>query len=228
MIYDILVVAILIMSVVIGYSRGAAKTIISLITFVLSLSLSVYIGGLISDFIYDGYIKQAIIDSVTQSVVDSGALNVANATLPPFVSFSMMLTGFDYMSALENSVNTLPDAIATGFETALRPVVTSVLTFVMTAITFLILYFVFRFIVIKLLNFVFNLPIIRGVNKFFGAIFGFLTALFVISFLAFLLTLVMPYIENMPYWLSESTIYNSYIFYHFYSGNIFNNLISVF
>ena len=228
MIYDILVIAILIISLVIGYHRGAAKTVVSLFGFILSFVLAVFLGDYLAELIYNGYLSEAIINGVSTSVVNSGATNLATASLPAFVSFAMMLTGFDYEGALQNSLNNLPDAIAVGFEAAIKPVVLSVLTFVLTALVFIILYFVFRFIFVKILNFIFKLPIIRSLNKVLGAVFSLLSGLLLVCFIAFLLNLIMPYIENIPYWLSESTIYNSYIFYHFYSGNIFNAIISVF
>ena len=228
MFYDILVIAILIISVIIGYNRGAAKTVVSLLGFILSFVVAVFLGDFLSEFIYDSYIRQAIINSVSTSVENSGAEGLVTTSLPPFVSFSMMLTGFDYEQALQATVNNLPDAIAAGFEVAIKPIVVSVLTFVLTAIVFIILYFVFRMFFGAILKFMFSLPILRGLNKTLGAVFSLLSGLILISFLAFLLNVIMPYIESIPYWLSESTIYNSYIFYHFYSGNIFYAIISAF
>ena len=67
----------------------------------------------------------------------------------------------------------------------------------------------------------FELPGIRGVNRFFGGVIGFVDAFLLVSLLAYLLRLLMPAVSSQNGILNESTIYNSFIFYHFYSGNIF-------
>ncbi len=72
----------------------------------------------------------------------------------------------------------------------------------------------------------FELPVIRGVNRFFGAVIGFIDAFLLVSLLAYLLRLLMPDINSQGGILNESTIYNSFIFYHFYSGNIFTAITS--
>ena len=228
MIYDIIVIAILLISVIVGYNRGAAKTVVSLLGCVLSIILAAFLGDFCADLVYDSYLRQAIIDSVSSTVTNSGATELVTADLPPFVSFAMILTSFDYTNALQTSLDSLPQAIAVGFETAIKPVVMSVLTFILTALIFILLYFVFRFVLRAILDFVFRLPVLKGLNKFFGAVLSLIGGLLLVSFLAFLLNIVMPFITDIPFYLSESTIYNSYIFYHFYSGNIFINLISAF
>ena len=228
MIYDVVVIVILLLSLVIGYNRGAAKMIVSLLGGIASFVLAAFLGDFCANLIYDSYLSSAIINSVSSTVMNSGAGELVTAELPPFVSFAVMLTGFDYDSALKVSLDTIPQAIATGFESAVKPVVMSVLTFVLTLLIFLLIYFVLRLILKAILGFVFEMPLLKGINKFLGAVLSFFGSLIFVSFLAFLLNIIMPYLTEIPFWLSESTIYNSYIFYHFYSGNIFINLISAF
>lgn len=228
MIYDVVVIVILLISLIVGYNRGAAKMLVSMLSGLVSFILAALLGDFCAGLVYDSYLSSAIINSVSSAVSNSSAGELITAELPPFVSFAMMLTGFDYNNALKTSLDSLPQAIATGFETAIKPVVMSVLTFVLTLLIFLLIYFVLRAVLKAVLGFVFRLPILRGVNKFFGAVLSLFGSLIFVSFLAFLLNIIMPYLTDIPFWLSESTIYNSYIFYHFYSGNIFINLISAF
>ncbi|MBQ8538618.1 MAG: CvpA family protein [Ruminococcus sp.] len=228
MIYDIIVIAILIISLFVGYKVGAAKMLVSMLSGIASFVLAAIFGDFCAQLIYDSYLSTAIINSVSSTVVNSGAGELVTAELPPFVSFAMMLTGFDYDNALKTSLESLPQAIATGFETAVRPVVMSVLEVVLTLLIFVIIYFVLRLVLRAVLNFVFTLPVLKVINKVFGVVLSFVSSLLFVSFLAFLLNIIMPYLTDIPFWLSESTIYNSYIFYHFYSGNIFINLISAF
>ncbi len=223
MIYDILVIVIFLFAVVIGFNRGAAKSLVSLIGYAAAFLIAAFLGEFLSGLIYDSYIRTSIIESVTSSL-STDAVNVENIALPPFVAFVFELTGFDLTSAFMLSADALSSSIAVGFESAIRPVVVSVLSFFLTTVIFLILFFVFKLILNKLLLSVFRLPGLRGLNKILGALLGVFNSVLIISFLAFLLKMIMPYLNNTPYILSESTIYNSYIFYHFYSGNIFYNI----
>ena len=123
MIYDVVVIAILLISLIIGYNRGAAKMIISLLSGLVSFILAAFLGDFCANLIYDSYLSSAIINSVSTTVAQSGAGELVTAKLPPFVSFAVMLTGFDYDSALKASLDTIPQAIATGFVSAVNPVV---------------------------------------------------------------------------------------------------------
>lgn len=226
MLYDLLFIAIVLLCVIVGYVRGAAKSIVTLLGFLASFLIAVFLGDFLTDFVYDSYLSSAIINSVKDSL-NAESIS-ADVTLPPFVSLVMSLTGFDYEEALLSAVQNAPMAIATAFESAVKPVVVSVLSFVFTTIIFFVLYFVFRLVLRKILLFFFNLPVISFFNKLIGGVCGLFSSLFIVSFIAFLLKTVMPYLTDIPYFLSESTIYNSYIFYHFYSGNIFSTIISIF
>ncbi|MBQ4128451.1 MAG: CvpA family protein [Ruminococcus sp.] len=227
MIYDIIVILIILISVVVGYKVGAAKTLLSLIGSIATFMLAVFLGDYLSNLIYDNFISQSIISSVTESLSVNGSTISAN-TLPLFVRFAFGLTNTDLESLLSNAVNAFPETVATSVESALKPVVISVLSFLFTSILFIVVYFLFRVLLLKVLLRIFKLPIIKGLNSILGVLCALINSVLLISFLAFLLKLIMPYLNNVPYIFSESIIYNSYIFYHFYSGNIFSTILSVF
>lgn len=229
MIYDLLIIVTLLLSVYIGYKCGGAKMLMSLLGSLVSFLLATFLGNYISTFIYDSIIKDSVISSVTMSLSDSTA-GMSNAvdSLPAFVSFVCNICDVDISSTLKSAVSDIPSAVATSVEEALKPVVLSILTFILTAVIFIVVYFIFRVLLSKILLSVFKLPLLRTLNSFVGVICSLLSVLLFISFIAFLLRLLMPYITDIPYVLSESTIYNSYIFYHFYSGNIFSSIISLF
>ena len=92
---------------------------------------------------------------------------------------------------------------------------------------FLILSLLLRLILLKPFLSLFEAPGISAVNTFFGGVIGFVDAFLIVSLLAYLLKLLMPLISSEAGILNESTIYNSFIFYHFYSGNIFSALVSL-
>ena len=226
MIYDVLVIVIILISLILGFKRGCAKMLSSLVLSLFAFLLAVFLGDFLSQLLYDTYIAPEIIRSVSESVSSQTAdMATLSKELPAFVRFTVGLTGFDIDAALSSASKSFPLTVAAAFESAIRPIVISVASFILTAVIFLVVYLIFKFIVLKLLSAVFNLPILRGFNSLLGAVCALLSAVLLVSFIAFLLRLVMPYITHMPYIFSESTIYNSYIFYYFYSGNIFSAII---
>ncbi len=225
MFYDLLAIVVVVLCVVIGYLRGAAKSLVSLVGFFVSFVLAVILGDFLTDLLYENYISLAITDSIRNAVLTN---NTTSVTLPPFVSFALKLTDHNYENALFSAIEKAPETIALAFESAVKPIIVSVLSFILTAVVFIVVYIVFKLIIKKILVFLFELPVISLFNKVLGALCGVVTSVLILSSTAYLLNTLMPYMNNVPYMFCESTIYNSYIFYHFYSGNIFNAIISIF
>lgn len=229
MILDIIVIAILLVSLIVGYKVGLAKTLLSLVGAIVALLVAVFLGEYLSNVIYDSFISEAVIESVTESVTSqAGNTAITIDSLPSFVQFALSFVGYEINPQSLSAVGSVPTAIATSLEMAIKPVVTAVMSFALTLVLFILVYLVYRLLVMRLLLKVFKLPLIRSLNAILGAVCSLLTAILFVSFIAFLLRIVTPYVNDIPYFLSESTIYNSYIFYHFYSGNIFYALISIF
>ncbi|MBE6823758.1 MAG: hypothetical protein E7513_00240 [Ruminococcaceae bacterium] len=228
MIYDVIFIVIILISLFVGYKRGAARMLVSLLGTVTSFLLSVFLGDYLSKLIYDSHIAPSIIDSITQSLAipSVGETDVFDS-LPTFVRFTLSFTDFEYSDAV-SAVEHIPHNLAENFEKTIAPIVIAVLSMILTALAFTVSIFLFRLVFKRFFIAVFNIPVIKTVNKLVGALCSLVAGLLFVSFIAFLLHLVMPYLKNVPYIFSESTIYNSYIFYHFYSGNIFDTIISIF
>ncbi len=227
MLYDIIVILIILISIFAGYKIGAAKTILTFIGSVCCFLIAVFLGDYLSTLTYDNFVSESILSTVTQSLNANGGV-IMTEDMPALVRFALNFAGEDVKALIDNAVSSAPTLIAQSVETALKPIILSLLSFIFTAIIFVVVYFLFRVLVLKLLLNIFRLPLIKGVNSILGAVFGLINSVLFISFIAFLLKLIMPYLQNVPYAFSESIIYNSYIFYHFYSGNIFNTIISLF
>ncbi len=226
MIYDLIVIAVVFISLIIGYNRGAAKMLCSLLGSVVSVVVSAILSDFLSKYIYNSFIAPSIIDSVTNSLgVESVSKSEIFDSLPPFVRFTLGFTSFDEG---QSAIGLITDNIALSVEKAVSQPVMSLLSVVLSLVLFFVVFFLFRFIFSRILCAVFELPVIRTFNKVLGAVCCVICSLVFVGFFAFLLNVLMPYLNDVPYIFSESTIYNSYIFYHFYSGNIFTKLISIF
>lgn len=226
MILDVIILVLLVLSVIIGFKLGAARALLSLLGFVVAFLVSVFLGNFLCTLLYDSFVSNAIIEAVTNAVnSEITTLSDAINELPLIARFSLFVTGFELDSSLALN-SELPSAIAISVEEMLRPVVKSVLSAVLIFVLFFIVYFIYRLTLYKLLIKMFKLPVLKFFNSLFGAVGGVMILVLFVSLFALILRIVSPFVNHMPFVLSESTIYNSYIFYHFYSGNIFYKLIS--
>lgn len=227
MVLDFLVIVLFIIFIIVGWKKGAARTLLKLVSSFASYIIAAYLGNYLAQLIYDNYISKSIIDSISGAISQSGAVNTLNTdSLPLIAKLAVNLSGYDVTTALGNAVSNAPSAIASGVESAISPIVTSFVSFFLTVILIVVISFIMKMTVVNLLAKIFNLPLVGFVNRIFGAVVGFVCAFLLVTFLAYLMHIIIPNIEHMPYVFSESEIYNSYIFYHFYNGNIFYSLIS--
>ena len=67
----------------------------------------------------------------------------------------------------------------------------------------------------------FRFPVLNVINRVGGAVIGLIDAVLLVCMLAYLTKLIIVNVGSNSSWFNESTINNSFIFYHFYSGNIF-------
>jgi uncharacterized membrane protein required for colicin V production len=223
MVYDLIVLGILILCVVIGSIVGAARMIARVAVSFVSYLLAAWLGGMLAGWFFDSVIapstERAITDAVSQLAAD-GTARAAEA-LPAWLSSMLNLSGTDITAALGG----LPSQAAATVNATIRPLVVGVLSLLLTLLLFLVVHFLLSHFAVKPILALFELPGIHGINRFFGALLGVIEAFVIVCILASLLKLVLPYIESRLTIFNESTIYNSFIFYHFYSGNIFTMLL---
>ena len=220
MIYDLIIVIITILFVVIGAFRGAAKTLMNLLCVLVSGVASIFLGKLFASMIYDAMIKNVITDTVSKAVGNAasnaaGSIESAVDALPGFLKSLFGAFG----GQLDHSLSVTADTAASVAEQTLRPIILALSAFLLTVVLFILLCFLLKLIAVRPISKLFE-NYLSGVNRFFGALLGLVEAFLAIMVLAYLLRILIPVLNSDSYLLSESTIYNSYIFYHFYSGNI--------
>lgn len=231
MIYDVFTIALIITLIVVGVKRGALRTLAGLLVNFFGYMLAMSISRMIAQYVYDTFIRPTIYDSVSQSLTDFTDHTVGNAvdSLPQFLRTLLKLSGSDVTESLSGPMETVSDTACASVDSAVQPVVVAVLGFLLTMLLFGLLSFVLRRLAVKPLIGLFErVPVIRGANRVLGGVIGFVNGLLVVSIIAGLLNLLLPYIKSNSTVFNESTIYNSYIFYYFYSGNIFTAVTSIF
>ncbi len=224
MIYDVILVGIFLLLIIINAHRGAAKALAGLVCSMISYLAATALGKIVSTLIYDSIVRPAVDKAVVDALNNtaSNTLESVSESIPAWIAGILKLNSVDLSTIVNQNLSVVTKAV----NDALRPAAVSLISFLVTILFFFIIYFLLRVVVMNPVLKLFELPVIRGVNRFFGAVIGFIDAFLLVSLLAYLLRLLMPAINSQGGILNESTIYNSFIFYHFYSGNIFTAITS--
>ncbi len=228
MILDVIIILLFVIAVFVGWKLKVSQMLLALLGNIIAVIISAFLGDYLAPIIYDAYIKPDVIESLSQSVSSTtGGYVSAVKELPAFVKFVLSLCGMSSDADFSQINENLSLSVADAIEASINPMIISVISIILSALIFSLVFLLYRFLIMHFLLKVFKLPVLSGIDSFLGALCGVLVAIVLVSFFAFLLRTISPYVEHMPFWLSESTIYNSYIFYHFYNGNIFYKVISI-
>lgn len=230
MLFDLIIVAVIAVFVIIGISRGAVKSIANLLVFVLASMLALYIGKLTSNWIYDTYVYNDLVSSVTNVFQNgSGAdlsKNIADFTngVPKTVSALLAQAGIDFSLFFKQVFSGSADMISKAVETTLRPCIVTVLTVLLTSVYF-ILFSVLLKIAVHFVNKIAMLPVLSFINRIFGGVIGFLYGCIFVMFVILLIKLLMNYNESVKTALECLKINNSYIFNAVLRDNILNGVL---
>lgn len=224
MIYDVIVLVVVIGLVLLNFWRGAARALAGIATSIIAYFGATALGSFLSEKLYFWLLKPAIDKAVSDAlsnISNEAAGNVVNA-LPSWLTGLLDISGENLTNLFSEPLSAANDSITKAVDAAVQPIAIAIISFFMTILLFLLFSFIIRKLLMKPLLKLFDFPVIRTVNKFLGIVVGLVDAFLVISMLAYLLHLIIPYVGQESGFLSESTIYNSFIFYHFYNGNIFS------
>jgi uncharacterized membrane protein required for colicin V production len=183
-ILDLIIVAVILVTVFLGYRRGFIRTIIQLIGCVVAFALALSFSATVSTYIYDDLLRDGLHEKIetvwNETVIEGAATSVTEQVesvleeLPSFVSATLdadtLVAGIRDTVGLSETGTAVADYLV---DTMLRPVIVAVLRFV----SFLILYLVFMLLIRlleKLLTPLIKLPLIRQTDGTLGAVLGLL------------------------------------------------------
>lgn len=173
---DVAIVGIMILTLIIGYSRGIIITIINFIRYCVGLFLCMFVSNQYTQIFYNTFIKQKIISTLNENVVTSSNVdeiinNLANAVdnLPEFIK-----NNIDLSSLSINANNDLSVSITENLFEPVALVIVKVLLFLLTFVVFfgltsIILFSVRRRSRLKEKN---KKSSLKKIDKIFGGLFG--------------------------------------------------------
>ena len=194
---DIVIIAIIILSTLLGYRRGLISLAIGLVSFVIALVLTLILYKPISNFVIEyTSIDDMISNSIYKDSSDSIDQNAENA---------------EYLIEQAKN-NLLPEAAHT--------LANNIVTGVVALVLFIAIQIILRLIK-SLANLVAKLPILSQLNKAGGIIYGLLRGILLV-YVALLLIAISAEInpENTVY----TAVEDSYIGNFLYENNILQNI----
>ena len=224
MIYDIILIAVILLSVIIGARHGASKTIVSLIAVFLAATLSIALSKPLADIVFENFLRSSlenkVAGAITKSITTAGA-EFVNPMGKVYLS-AMEYFG-NYGQTLNQSIENV--IVDSGKEAAAmivdmyKPVVVGFVSVIIAIVLFIVLAFVFRYLSQPLLK-IFKFSLLKRTDKLLGAVLGFARGVVAILTLAMLLKLLAPVIPADTFFFGSESVNKSTIFTYIYNGGL--------
>lgn len=218
---DIIILALLAAFLIGGMRRGAVKTLINVLGTVAAVTVAIWLGQHAAKWIYTTFFQQDLIHNMSQQIMASGGSDVqsgvhsALGALPDFVLRLLPNFGID-AAQIGPAVQNTADATAKAVETVISPVIISLLSIVAMLVLFALLMLVVK-LASHAIDAVFHLPVLHGVNSFFGAVLGLVEGILFVLLIVFLIKLFVPTLSDAPQFFNKEAIEGTFIFKHLYS-----------
>lgn len=204
-ILDLIVLAIIIITVLISAKRGFVRTLIELVGFIAAVFISFTISTPLANTTYDKIIEPSIISTVT-SAVDTAADNSAAAAvdsfwneMPGWIKGGIEKAGISKDSLggsiTENIGNGVQSAVESASQNVIKPAVTSTLALIYQVISLIILLAIVKPLA-KLINKLFSFSVIGTANRVLGGVVGVPKGIIYAVAFCLLITLAVSFTQN--------------------------------
>ena len=229
----IVIIAIIIITGVIGYYKGLIKTILSMATIVLSIMLTSVVAPKVSEIlcenetvyesVYDALSENLDLSEVTEALATQAGEKLDEAAqaeilekvgMPPVIKEIIIDSGNLERFANEN---------ADKFEGYLYSLLTDLIINASSYVIVFIITSIVLAVVASVLNIISKLPMLKSLNRMAGAMLGVVEG-FIIVWLFFILVSVLPGNEFME--KCNDDIQDNVVLTYLYDNNIIMNVVS--
>ena len=235
LIFDIIIVAVCILSIILGAKKGFIKSIMGMCTLIAALFLAYAFTPTLSAYVHDteimGNVSESIGDTIKSlSRTDEGEYNLEKMFEDMPDAFRQILDRYNANeSELAGTITPEANATESVVDSLASAIAAPVVSVISNVVSFLLI-FVAAVIVLKLLtlllDLIFQLPVLKTANTMLGVLIGIVAALF---WAWVLCPLSIAFIHAMssisPDLFNESVIENSVIL-SFFSSNKIGDIIN--
>ena len=182
--FDLIMLAITLVLAIVGFARGAVKTILSVIGGIISYALSCALGKRLAEPVYNCFLKESVNNEISLQVTDlleNGSGNIGDSItdiLPDSLRF--FISDTELVDSLNSVVGDTTAQVVESATRIIQQVVEPVFIGLISVCMAIVLFVIFNAIVTILLHlsdFIDKIPVVGKANRIAGAVIGFLSGL---------------------------------------------------
>lgn len=230
---DIILVAIAAICIVSGVRRGFFKSVMSLVCGIAALLVSYAFSPSLSVYLNEKFILPALSDGIGQtiaSIADAGLNSAGEAVydLTKLSSSEQFMSVVERYGADSDSVSDFIEQIGVGTRAAIdkmAEIVAKPISSTLSNITAFIIVFIAALIALRIIvwiaGLIFELPVLKGIDKLLGLVFGVVSALLFVWIFAMLADTVITALGSaFPSVFNTEVLENSYLVRFFSEHNV--------
>lgn len=226
-ILDLIVVAIILVTVAFSAKRGFVRVAVELVGFIAAILLTFAVSTPLANLTYDKFIEPSLVKSVSSSTGET-ASQVVDSTwdsLPSFIKNNSASLGISKDSYNEKISTNLAQGAETAAKTAsqnvIKPVATKFIGLIISVVLLIVLMFVVK-ILAKYMNKLFSFSIVGKLNRVLGGIIGLPKGIILAIAFCMLVSLIVSFTANGIWIFNQETINDTAIFKFFNGLTPFN------
>lgn len=222
-IIDLIILAIIVLTVIISAKRGFVRTLIELVGFIAAVFISFTISTPLANTTYDKIIEPSILSSVSSTAdtaVDSSATGTLDdfwEQIPEWVKGSFEKSGItkDSLDQIisDNVGKGVQSVVETASENVIKPAVINTLKLIYQAVLLIVLMALVK-PVAKLVNKLFSFSVIGTANRILGGVVGVPKGIIYAIEICLLITLAVSFTKN-GFWIFTKDALEGSIFFSF-------------
>ncbi len=212
LIIDIILLAVVVLTVIISAKQGFVKVLLGLVGMILAFVVASHLSTVASEFIFDKMIAPTAKTSITKTIENltdestDGVLEV----LPKSVYSAAEVFNVDLKAIIEQNVETSVSESAEAISEAVvekvaRPFLTSIVQMILFIILFVLIFVLIKLIT-KAIDLVAKLPVLKTANKTLGALLGFAKGVLFVYIICFILKLSINFIDGGIFGIDEEIL----------------------
>ena len=148
MISAIVIILLILLFIILGVHRGAARTLLNFAAMIAATAISHFLSSVIAQAVYDAFFHKTVLESLQTTIAQNGEEFAAKTSLQALPDgFERMLEGLSKLFGVS------PESV------------------IVSIVIFALLWIIFKMI-IRLVMPLFSLPGVHAVNKIFGGVLG--------------------------------------------------------
>lgn len=215
--FDLIFLAIIVVTVLFSAKHGFVRTLLELAGFVAAFLIAFSISTPIAEFTYDSFIGPSVIKSMDEVIVGN-TTNISENIISSIPESTMKIIEFFGINEAEitnavtpNLTNNAANIADTVSKEVLRPSITGILSAVLNLILIIILIPLFRWVA-KLVNKLFSYSFVGKLNKTLGGVLGILKGIAFCVIICVVINFILSFNPNGIWIITNDNLDNSLFF----------------